>query len=307
MRPSIGIDVSKAKLDWAEGSTEEIHEVRNQPRAIRQLADRLERLDPARIVIESTGGYERALVAKLSALGLPVVVVNPRRVRSFGEGMGFLAKTDAIDARLLALFGEKAVPEIRPILQGRDRLLADLVARRRQLVGLLVSEKNRKETAPAAVSATIEPILRAVAQQITKLEMRIDRALREDLEPAELLDLLQTVPGIGPAVARTLLVDLPELGALGRRQIASLVGVAPFARDSGTFRGHRRIRGGRASVRTALYLAAMTAARFNPTMKSVYQRLRDAGKPPKLAFVAIARKLLVALIAIARDRVAWQA
>ena len=307
MRPSIGIDVSKAKLDWAEGSTGEIHEVRNQPSAIRQLADRLEKLDPERIVIESTGGYERALVAKLSALGLPVVVVNPRRVRSFGEGMGFLAKTDAIDARLLALFGEKAVPEIRPILQGRDRLLADLVARRRQLVGLLVSEKNRRETAPAAVSATIEPILRAVAQQITKLEIRIDLALREDLEQAELLDLLQTVPGIGPAVARTLLVDLPELGALGRRQIASLVGVAPFARDSGTFRGHRRIRGGRASVRTALYLAAMTAARFNPTMKAVYQRLRDAGKPPKLAFVAIARKLLVALNAIARDRVAWQA
>lgn len=159
---------------------------------------------------------------------------------------------------------------------------------------------------PAAVRSTIEPILRAIGLQIQKLEERIDVALREDLEQAELLDLLQTVPGIGPAIARTLVVDLPELGTLGRRQIASLVGVAPFARDSGTFRGHRRIRGGRASVRTALYLAAMTAARFNPTMKVVYQRLREAGKPPKLAFVAIARKLLVALNAIARDRVAWQ-
>jgi len=220
--------------------------------------------------------------------------------------MGFLAKTDAIDARLLALFGEKAAPEIRPILQGRDRLLADLVARRRQLVGMLVAEKNRKETAPAVVRQTIAPVLRAIAMQIRSLETRIDTALREDVEQAELLDLLQTVPGIGPAVARTLLVDLPELGHLGRRQIASLVGIAPFANDSGTFRGHRRIRGGRASVRTALYLAAMNASRFNPTMKAVYQRLREAGKPPKLAFIAIARKLLVALNAIARDRTEWQ-
>jgi transposase len=307
MRPCVGIDVSKAALDWAEGSEGQTRRVANEPRAIRLLAGQLLRLDPERIIVESTGGYERALVAKLAALGLPVVVVNPRRVRSFGEGMGFLAKTDAIDARLLALFGEKPAPEIRPVPQGRDRLLADLVARRRQLVRLLVAEKNRKGTAPAAVRSTIEPILRAVSQQITKLEERIDLALREDLEQSELLDLLQTVPGIGPAVARTLLVDLPELGTLGRRQFASLVGVAPFARDSGTFRGHRRIRGGRASVRTALYLAAMTAARFNPTMKDVYERLRAAGKPPKLAFVAIARKLLVALNAIARDRVAWQA
>ena len=307
MRPSIGIDVSKATLDWAEGSEGAIHQTRNDPRALRQLARQLVRLDPERIAVESTGGYERALVGQLAALGLPVVVVNPRRVRSFGEGMGFLAKTDAIDARLLALFGEKATPAIRPILQGRERLLADLVARRRQLVGLLVAEKNRKETAPAAVRSTIDPILRAVAQQIQRLEQRIDETLREDLEQAELLDLLQTVPGIGPAVARTLLVDLPELGTLGRRELASLVGVAPYARDSGAFSGHRRIRGGRASVRTALYLAAMTAARFNPTMKGVYQRLRGAGKPPKLAFVAVARKLLVALNAIARDRIAWQA
>jgi len=307
MGPSIGIDVCKASLDWTEGPEGEIHQVENRPRSIAVLARKLIQLDPGRIVVESTGGYERALVQKLAALGLPVVVVNPRRVRRFGEGMGFLAKTDAIDARLLALFGEKAEPEIRPILEGRDRLLADLVARRRQLVGLLVSEKNRRETAPAAVRTTIAPILRAVETQIRKLEERIDAALREDLEQAELLDLLMTVPGIGPAIARTLLVDLPELGHLDRRKIASLVGVAPFANDSGVFRGHRRIRGGRASVRTALYLAAMTASRFNPTMKAIYQRLREAGKPPKLAFIAIARKLLVALNAIARDRTEWQA
>ncbi len=169
MRPCIGIDVSKASLDWAEGPEGEIRRIPNQPRAITQLARMLVSLDPERIVVESTGGYERTLVGKLAAMGLPIVIVNPRRVRSFGEGMGFLAKTDAIDAQLLALFGEKAEPEIRPILQGRDRLLADLVARRRQLVGLLVAEKNRKETAPTAVHSTIAPILRAIEKQITKL------------------------------------------------------------------------------------------------------------------------------------------
>ena len=246
------------------------------------------------------------LVAKLAEAGLPVVVVNPRRVRSFGEGMGFLAKTDAIDARLLALFGEKAQPPIRPILQGTDRLLADLVARRRQLISMIVAEKNRKETAPAAVQRTIAPVLRTLHKLVGDLERRIDTMLGQDPERGELFALFQTVPGVGPAVARTLLIDLPELGHLGRREIASLVGVAPFARDSGTVRGYRRIRGGRASVRTMLYLAAMTAARFNPVLRELYDRLRLAGKPPKLAFVAVARKLLVALNAIARDRTAWQ-
>jgi transposase len=307
MEPNVGIDVSKHTLEWCVGPDEKIQHTRNEPRPIAALVRRIVEIDPARIVVESTGGYERKLVLKLAEVGLPVIVVNPRRVRSFGEGLGFLAKTDSIDARLLALFGEKAEPEIRPILQGTDRLLADLVARRRQLVALIVAEKNRRETAVPAVLRTIAPVLRTLEKQVRDLEERIDTMLRQDADRAELLELLQTVPGVGPAVARTLLIDLPELGHLGRREIASLVGVAPFARDSGTFRGARRIRGGRSSVRTALYLAAMTASRFNPTMATTYQRLRQAGKPPKLAFVAIARKLLVALNAIARDRVAWQA
>jgi transposase len=246
-------------------------------------------------------------VHKLAEAGLPVVVVNPRRVRSFGEDMGFLAKNDAIDARLLALFGEKARPPLRPILQGTDRLLADLVARRRQLVALTVAEKNRRDTASRTVRRTIDPVLRTLPKLVRDLERQIDAALRQDVERAELLELLQTVPGVGPGVARTLLIDLPELGHLGRREIASLVGVAPFARDSGTPRGPRRIRGGRASVRTVLYLAAMTASRFNPLLAKLYQRLRQAGKPPKLAFVAVARKLLTILNAIAREKTAWQA
>ena len=306
MTSNVGIDVSKHSLEWCCGSEGTIQHARNEPRPIASLVRRIVSLDPARIVVESTGGYERRLVLKLAEAGLPVVVVNPRRVRSFAVGMGFLAKTDAIDARLLALFGEKAEPPIRPILQGTDRLLADLVARRRQLVAMSVAEQNRRETAVAAVQRTIDPVLRTLRQSIRALEERIDRTLHQDAQTAELLELLQTVPGVGPAVARTLLIDLPELGHLGRREIASLVGVAPFAHDSGTFRGARRIRGGRASVRTALYLAAMTASRFNPTLAVIYQRLRKAGKPPKLAFVAVARKLLVALNAIARDRTAWQ-
>jgi len=171
---------------------------------------------------------------------------------------------------------------------------------------MIFAEKNRKETAPVAVQRTVATVLRARQKLVRDLEKRIDTLLDQDADRGEILALLQTVPGVSPAVARTLLIDLPELGHLGRREIASLVGPAPFARDSGTFRGTRRIRGGRASVRTALYLAAMTASRFNPVLRDLYQRLRLAGKPPKLAFIAVARKLLVALNAIARDRTAWQ-
>lgn len=306
MGPCIGIDVAKYTLEWSLGAEGKIRHTRNEPRPISALARRLMALDPERIVVESTGGYERRLVAKLAEVGLPVVVVNPRRVRSFGQGMGILAKTDAIDARLLALFGEKVEPPIRPIQQGTDRLLADLVARRRQIVSLIVAEKNRRETACEPVRRSIAVVLRMLEGHLRELEERIEKHLLEDTDRAELAELLQTVPGVGPAVARTLLVDLPELGHLGRREVASLVGVAPFARDSGTVRGVRRIRGGRASVRTVLYLAAMTGARFNPVLRDLYERLRKAGKPPKLAFVAVARKLLTILNAIARDRTAWQ-
>src|SRR5262245_40731036 len=306
MPDCVGIDVAKHSLEWCCGSDRAIQHLRNEPRPIAALVRRLLELGPDRIVVESTGGYERRLVEKLVEAGLPVVVVNPRRVRSFGEGMGFLAKTDAIDARLLALFGEKARPPLRPILQGTSRLLADLVARRRQLVAMTVAEKNRRDTAQPFVRRTIDSLLRTLAKLVRDLEQQIDAALLQDVERAELFELLQSVPGVGPGVARTLLVDLPELGALGRREIASLVGVAPFARDSGTFRGVRRIRGGRPAVRTVLYLSAMTAARFNPVLRATYRRLRQAGKPPKLAFVAVARKLLTILNAIARERIAWQ-
>ena len=307
MADCIGIDVSKHALEWSMGAAGRIQHTRNEPRPIAQLVRRIVTLDPERIIVESTGGYERKLVLKLAEAGLPVVVVNPRRVRNFGEGMGMLAKTDALDARLLALYGEKVEPPIRPILQGTERLLADLVARRRQLIAMIVAEKNRRDTAAEPVRRNINALLRTLKQYIREIDLKIDKTLFEDAERAELSELLQTVPGVGPGVSRTLLIDLPELGHLGRREISSLVGVAPFAKDSGTIRGSRRIRGGRASVRSALYLAAMTASRFNPVLRDLYERLRQAGKPPKLAFIAVARKLLTILNAIAREKTAWQA
>jgi transposase len=306
MATSVGIDVSKHTLDWCPGPSGKILQTKNEPRCIASLVQRVRAVGPERIIVESTGGYERKLVLKLAEANLPVIVVNPRRVRSFGEGMGMLAKTDVIDAKLLALYGEKVQPPIRPILQGRDRLLADLVARRRQLIAAVVSEKNRRETAPRPVQRSIASVLRVLDREIKRIDQEIDQIIEADADRSELSELLQTVPGVGPGVTRTLVVDLPELGHLGRREIAALVGIAPFAKDSGQYRGRRSIRGGRASVRTALYLAAMTAARFNPSMKVLYQRLRESGKPPKLAFIAVARKLLVALNAIARERRAWQ-
>lgn len=303
----IGIDVSKHHLDWATAQDARVRHVRNDRRAIGQLVRRLSELAPKRVIVESTGGYERLLVERLAEAGLPVVVVNPWRVRRFGEGLGILAKTDPIDARLLALYGEHAEPAIRPIPQGSERKTADLVARRRQLMAMIVAEKTRLDTAPRHLCHDIAGVVKHLEGRVARLDRRIDAALADDPERAELMELLQSVPGVGPGVARTLLVDLPELGHLSRREIASLVGVAPFARDSGAKRGHRKVRGGRASVRTMLYLAAMSASRFNPVLRELYDRLREAGKPPKLAFVAVARKLLTMLNAIAREKTEWQA
>jgi transposase len=302
----IGIDVSKHHLDWASSQDETVRHLRNDRRSVGQLVRRLAGLAPERIIVESTGGYERLVVDRLAEAGLPVVVVNPYRVRRLGEGLGILAKTDPIDARLLALYGEHVQPMIRPIPQGETRKLADLVARRRQLIALIVAEKSRLDTAPRHVRSDVAGVVKHLEGRIARLDRRIDAALVADPERAELFELLQSVPGVGPGVARTLVVDLPELGYLDRREIASLVGVAPFARDSGLKRGQRKVRGGRASVRTVLYLAAMSASRFNPVLQEFYQRLRKAGKPPKLAFIAVARKMLTMLNAIARERISWE-
>jgi transposase len=303
----IGIDVSKATLDLAVRPTAEAWRVPNEDAALPRLVARLRALAPARIVLEATGGYEHPVVAALAAAGLPVVVVNPRQVRDFGRSCGQLAKTDRIDAALLALFAERVQPELRPLPDEAAQALDAFLTRRRQLVEMLIAERNRLGFAK-------RPIRRDIDQHIRWLEKRlqdVDRELAAAVQASPVWrateDLLRTVPGIGPVVSRTLLGELPELGQLNRKQIAALVGVAPHARDSGTLRGKRMIWGGRAPRRAALYMAALVAAKFNPVIRAFYQRLRSAGKPAKLALTACMRKLLIIVNAMVRTGTPWSA
>jgi transposase len=264
------------------------------------------KLELESIIVESTGGYERRLTEALTAAGLPVILVNPWRVRRFGEGLGVLAKTDPLDARMLAMFGERARPPKRALPGPRQRELADLVRRRRQLIAMIAAEKNRLDTSSKTIARDITSLVQILERRVVKLDEKIDELIAADAERAENWKRLQTAPSVGPAVARTLIIDLPELGSLGRRQIASLVGIAPFAKDSGKKSGYRRIRAGRAAPRTAMYLAAMNGARFNPVLKPMYERMIAAGKPPKVALIALARKLLTILNAMVRDGRDWQ-
>jgi transposase len=306
MSECVGIDVAKSHLDWVLGAEGNASRVPNTPAGVRRLVARLAKTSVDRIVVESTGGYERALTEALSAAGLPIVLVNPWRVRRFGEGLGVLAKTDPLDARVLALFGERARPPRRPLPGPRQREMADLVRRRRQLIAMIVAEKSRLDTASSVIRRDIQSLVQILERRVSKLDDRIDRAIAEDPGPAETWRRVQTAPSVGPGVARALVIDLPELGALGRREITALVGLAPFAKDSGKKSGYRRIRAGRAAPRTALYLAAMNGARFNPVLKAMYERMIAAGKPPKVALIALARKLLTILNAMVRDRTDWQ-
>ncbi len=302
----VGIDVSKQHLDWVLGAEGAVGRVPNSKAGVRRLVVKLNKSELESIIVESTGGYERLLTEALAAADLPVILVNPWRVRRFGEGLGVLAKTDPLDARVLALFGERARPPRRPLPGPRQRAMADLLRRRRQLITMIVAEKNRGDTASRVIRRDILSLVGLLERRVAKLDQRIDQAITEDPERTENWKRLQTAPSVGPGVARALIVDLPELGALGRRQITSLVGLAPFARDSGNKSRYRRIRAGRAAPRTALYLAAMNGARFNPVLKAMYERMIAAGKPPKVALIALARKLLTILNAMVRDRTDWQ-
>ena len=301
----IGVDVAKAHLDWVLGPKGDVERIRNNTAGVRRLVRKLHRLEFDCVILESTGQYERLLFETLGKEGISVVRMNPVRVRRFGEGMGVLAKNDAIDARMLALFGDKAEPVPRPQRTERERLLADLGARRRQLIGIITSEKNRLEHAASCVAAEVRSLIRVVENRVEKLDRKIDQVIAQDTKQKGDFERLQSVPGVGPKVARALLIDLPELGELDRRRISSLVGLAPYAKDSGQRSGSRSIHGGRAAPRTALYLAAMVGSRFNPELKSMYERLLSAGKPPKLAYIALARKLLTILNAIVRDQTEW--
>ena len=302
----VGVDVSKARLDVALGESGELYRLTNDQRGIQELIARLRTLTIGRVVVEATGGLETALVAELGAAGLPVAVVNPRQVRDFARATGQLAKTDVLDARLLALFAERVRPALRPLATAQERELKALVARRRDLVEMLTAERNRLGSAPKLLHPEITAHIRWLEQRLKERDGELDRRLRNSPLWREREDLLRGVPGVGPVLCATLLAELPELGRLGRRAIAKLVGVAPLNHDSGTLRGKRMVWGGRRQVRVPLYMATLTAIRHNPALREFHQRLRSAGKPPKVALTACMRKLLLILNAMLKHHTSWR-
>ena len=287
--------------------TNVIWEVPNDETGIRQLVSRLKALEPAIVLLEASGGLELPLVAALATEELPVVVVNPRQVRDFARATGKLAKTDALDAAALAHFAEAVRPTVRPLRDAETQVLNSLVARRHQVMTMLVSEKNRLSAATTvAVRPRIEAHIAWLERELDDLEKSLRKTLRQSPLWREKDDLLRTVPGVGEQLSLTLLAYLPELGTLDRRQIAALVGVAPFNRDSGTLRGKRTVWGGRARVRAVLYMGALVATRHNPVIRDFYRRLLAAGKPKKLALTACMRKLLIVLNSILKHRSPWR-
>ena len=304
--PFVGIDVAKADLVVAIQPPGERWVVANDDAGVTQLVRRLRRLAPVLVVLEATGGYERAAVAALAAVRMAVVVANPRQVRDFARATGQLAKTDAIDADTLALFAERIRPEPRPVPDDAARTLDGLLTRRRQVLDMLVAERNRLTHALPAIRRDITQHIRWLERRLDDVDQDLDRTIRSSPVWRAQENLLRSTPGVGPVVSRTLIGDLPELGALTRKQIAALVGVAPLARDSGTLTGRRLVWGGRAPVRAALYMAALVASRHNPAIQTFYQRLLRAGKPKKLALTACARKLLTILNAMMRTQTPWR-
>jgi transposase len=305
----IGIDVAKAELVVARGSQGELATWGNDERGVRALTQALTESAPDLVVLEATGGYELLCVSALAAAQLPVVVVNPRQVRDFAKATGQLAKTDRLDARVLALFGERVQPAVRPLPDEQTRELGAALTRRRQLLEMRQAEQNRLlqlvGQGRRPIKQSLKKHIAYLERELRMTETEVGRLIRESPVWREKEDLLQSTPGIGPIVARTLLAELPELGNLNRRAIAKLVGVAPLNRDSGTWRGARAIYSGRTSVRGALYMAALVAARCNPVIKAFYQRLVAKGKPKKVALVACMRKLLTILNHMVRTGQRW--
>jgi len=309
-----GIDVAKDWFDLhlLEGADQERREgaaerITHSPEACQALAQKLLKLPVERIVIEASGGYQRLLVGTLLAAGLPVVVVNPRQVRDFAKALGLLAKTDQLDAYVLARFAQVVQPPQRKIPDEHTQMLRDLLARRAQLVEMRTMESNRlKQAATTRVIKDLKSSLEFIDKRLKKLEDELDEHIRNTPAWQEKVDLLTSVPGIGPQTARVLLLDLPELGDCSRQKSAALVGIAPLNDDSGKFRGQRVICGGRRIVRCALYMATLTATRCNDVIRAHYQKLRSAGKPFKVAIVACMHKLLNILNAIVRKKQPWQ-
>ena len=301
----VGIDVARESLEIATRPTGERWHVGNDPDGISALVARLRALKPVLIVLEATGGLEVPLLAGLGSVGLPVVAVNPRQVRDFAKAVGKLAKTDALDAQVLAHFAEAVRPAVRPLPDAATRELSALVTRRRQLVEMLTAEENRRKTAPSAIRADIQEHIGWLRKRLQGVDRELGQAIRSSSLWREQEDVLRSVPGIGPVVSVTLLADLPELGTLGRKQIAALVGLAPLNRDSGMLRGKRTIWGGRSTVRAALYMAALVGSACNPVLRAVYTRLVAAGKTKKLALTACMHKLLTILNAMLKHHTTW--
>jgi len=302
----VGIDVAKAHLDVAVGPGGQEWRVANQEEGVQEVVERLQALSPALVVLEATGGLEVPLVAALAAAAMPTVVVNPRQVRDFAKATGRLAKTDRLDARILARFAEAVRPPPRPLPDAQAQVLMALLTRRRQVVTMLTAEKNRLGAALPPVRKRIQGHTTWLQQELADLDKELGNTLRQSPVWREKENLLRSVPGVGPVLSLTLLAELPELGDLDRRQIAALAGVAPLNRDSGTLRGKRTIWGGRAKVRTALYMGTLAATQHNPLIRAFYERLLAAGKPKKVALTACMHKLLTILNAMLKHRTPWR-
>ena len=311
-RPFVGIDVSKEHLDVATLPNNVHRRLTNDVAGIDELSDWLGREAPQLIVLEATGGYESACVAALANAGLSVVVVNPRQVRDFAKATGKLAKTDKIDAEVLALFAERVRPEVRPLPDAHHVALEAILTRRRQIVEMLVAEKNRSKLAAPAVQKSLRkhigriPVRRWLERELSGIEKELAAVIEASPIWRAKDNLLQSVPGVGKVLSTTLLAELPELGGLSRTQVAALVGVAPLNRDSGAYRGRRTTWGGRARIRAVLYMATLSATQHNPYVRPFYERLLARGKPKKVAQVAAMRKMLIMLNALVRDGRHWQ-
>jgi transposase len=309
-----GVDVSKDRLDVCvrrsvagrHNDGDDTFFVPHDEAGIDTLISRLVEERPVMVILEATGGFERAVVGALAAAGLPVAVVNPRQARDFARATGRLAKTDALDAEVLARFAEAIEPTPKPLPDEEIRALQGILARRRQLVGMLTAENNRLHSASKPVAKRIAAHIKWLEKEISRINTDLDKAIKENPALAENEALLRSVPGVGPVLARTLLAQVPELGTLTHKRLSALVGVAPLNRDSGIFRGRRSVWGGRADVRAALYMGALVAARRNPVVREFYERLLAAGKPKKVALVACMRKLLAILNAVLKHRTPWR-
>jgi transposase len=304
---AVGIDVSKDRLDVAVRPSGETFAVERNGSGLDRLVGRLRELSPQIVALEATGGFETVAAAALGGAGLPVVIVNPAQIRAFAKAIGQRAKTDPIDAAVIAHFAEATKPQVRPLPDEASRLLADLVARRRQIVEMIGAERQReKRMILPRLKKSIARLVKALEKELTSVNTDIDDAVRGSPAWCEKEDLLASVPGVGPIIARTLIAELPELGQLNRKEIAALAGLAPFTRQSGQWRGRSFIGGGRKAVRTALFMGAMVAKQHNPVLKAFFDRLVAAGKPKMVALIAVARKLLTILNAILRDSRSWQ-